>query len=178
MKVNSVNGNIDWSLNTLGSMLTHDTDFFKSSDIVIINENIIFSTRTSIFSYNLSDGYINWERDVSSIAIPIVDGKNIFFVTENGYFVIIDMDTGKIISSTNILKILKKRKQLTKVTGFIMGSGKIYSVTMNGYLIVSSAYSGKVENFKKIGNSITAAPIINNGKLFIYTEDSRILGFN
>ena len=178
LKVDSINGYVDWSSNTLGSMRADATDFFKSSDIVIINENIIFSTQTSIFSYNLSNGYINWERDVSSIAIPIVDGKNIFFVTENGYFVIIDIDTGKIISSTNILKILKKRKQLTKVTGFIMGSGKIYSVTLNGYLIVSSAYSGKVENFKKIGNSITSAPIINNGKLFIYTEDSRILGFN
>ena len=80
------------------------------------------------------------------------------------------MDTGKIISSTNILKILKKRKQFTKITGFIMGSGKIYSVTLNGYLIVSSASSGKVENFKKIGSPITSTPIINNGKLFIYTE--------
>ena len=59
-----------------------------------------------------------------------------------------------------------------------MGSGKIYSVTLNGYLIVSSPTSGKVENFIKIGNPITSAPIINNGKLYIYTEESRILGFN
>ena len=59
-----------------------------------------------------------------------------------------------------------------------MGSGKIYSVTFNGYLIVSSASSGKVESFKKIGDLITSNPIINDGKLFIYTEDSRILGFN
>ena len=178
LKVNPTNGNVYWSLNTLGSMLAHATDFFKSSDIVIINENIIFSTQTSIFSYNLNNGYTNWKKDVSSIAAPIVDGKNIFFVTENGYFVIIDINTGKIISANNILKILKKKKQLTRITGFIMGSGKIYSVTLNGYLIVSSASSGKVENFKKIGNSITSNPIINNGKLFIYTEDSRILGLN
>jgi len=107
-----------------------------------------------------------------------VDGKNIFFVTENGYFVIINIDSGEIISSTNILKILKKKKKLTKITGFIMGSGKIYSVTLNGYLIVSSATSGKVVNFKKIGNPITSAPIIKDGKLFIYTENSRLLGFN
>jgi len=107
-----------------------------------------------------------------------VDGKNIFFVTKNGYFVIISLDTGEIISSTNILKILKKRNQSTEITGFIMGSGKIYSVTLNGYLIVSSPTSGKVENFKKIGSPITSSPIINNGKLFIYTEKSRILGFN
>ena len=178
LKINSVNGDVDWSLNTLGSMLAHATDFFKSSDIVIINENIIFSTQSSIFSYNLNNGYTNWEIDVSAISIPIIDGKNIFFVTENGYFVIINMDTGKIISSTNILKILKKKNQFTKITGFIMGSGKIYSVTLNGYLIVSSASSGKVENFKKIGSPITSTPIISNGKLFIYTENSRILAFD
>ena len=178
LKVNSVNGDVDWSLNTLGSMLAHATDFFKSSDIVIINENIIFSTQSSIFSYNLNNGYTNWKIDVSAISSPIIDGKNIFFVTENGYFVIINMDKGKIISSTNILKILKKKNQFTKITGFIMGSGKIYSVTLNGYLIVSSASSGKVENFKKIGSPITSTPIINNGKLFIYTENSRILGFD
>ena len=178
LKINSINGNIDWSLNTLGSMLPDVTDFFESSDIVINNENIIFSTQSSLFSCDLNDGYINWKIDISSIAAPIVDGKNIFFVTENGYFVIINVDTGEIISSTNILKILKKKKQSTKVTGFIMGSGKIYSVTSNGYLIVSSAISGKVENFKKIGDPVTSVPVINNGKLFIYTENSRILGFN
>jgi outer membrane protein assembly factor BamB len=177
LKVNSINGNIDWSLNTLG-ISSAATDFFKSSDIVIINESIIFSNHQAIFSFNLNNGYTNWRTKVSSITTPIIDGKNIFFVTEYGYFVIISLDTGEIISSTNILTILKGSKQSTKITGFIMGSGKIYSVTQNGYLIVSSSTSGKVENYKKIGSPITSAPIINNGKLFIYTEKSRILGFN
>ena len=178
LKVNANNGKIDWSLNTLESTLAHATDFFKSSDIVIINENIIFSTQSSIFSYNLNTGYTNWKQEVSSIGAPIIDGKNIFILTDNGYFVIIDKDTGIIISSTNILKILKKKKQETKITGFIMGSGKIYSVTSNGYLIVSSPVSGKVEYFKKIGDPITSAPIINNGKLYILTKNSRIYGFD
>ena len=177
IKMNSINGNISWALNTLGSTI-EVTDFFETSDIVIINESIIFSTQRETFSYNLNSGTINWKTKVSSADTPIVDGKNIFFVTKNGYFVIISLDTGEIISSTNILAILKKRKQFTKITGFIMGSGKIYSVTLNGYLIVSSPTSGKVENFIKIGSPITSAPIINNGKLFIYTEKSRIFGFN
>ena len=59
-----------------------------------------------------------------------------------------------------------------------MGSGKIYSVTLNGFLIISSASSGKVESFEKIGYPITSSPIISDGNLFIYTESSRILGFN
>ena len=177
-KVNANNGKIDWSLNTLESTLAHATDFFKSSEIVIIDDNIIFSSKSSIFSYNLNTGYTNWKQEVSSIGAPIIDGKNIFILTDNGYFVIIDKDTGIIISSTNILKILKKRKQETKITGFIMGSGKIYSVTSNGYLIVSSPVSGKVEYFKKIGDPVTSAPIINNGKLYILSRNSSIYGFD
>ncbi len=177
-KINSTNGNVHWSLSTTGSLFSDDTDFFKSSDVVIVGESIILSTQKIIASYNLASGYTNWTTNASSVAIPIADGENIFFVTENGYLVIVDINSGKIISSTNILKILKERKQNTKITGFIMGSGKIYSVTLNGYIIVSSATSGKVESSKKIGNPITSLPIINNSKLFIYTEKSRILGFN
>ena len=178
LKVNANNGKIAWSLNTLESTLAHATDFFKSSEIVIIDDNIIFSSKSSIFSYNLNTGYTNWKQEVSSIGAPIIDGKNIFILTDNGYFVIIDKDTGIIISSTNILKILKKKKQETKITGFIMGSGKIYSVTSNGYLIVSSPVSGKVEYFKKIGDPVTSAPIINNGKLYILSRNSSIYGFD
>ena len=37
-------------------------------------------------------GTMNWENEVSSVATPIIDGKYIFFVTENGYFVIMDID--------------------------------------------------------------------------------------
>ena len=59
---------------------------------MIVDENIIFSTQKAILSYNLSTGFMNWMTNVSSIAIPIVDGENIFFVTENGYFVIIDIN--------------------------------------------------------------------------------------
>ena len=177
-KVEGNSGNFSWVSNTFGSLLADATDFFKSSQVVITDDEVIISAGPSIFSYNLNIGSITWENELSSIGTPIIDGENIFFVTENGYFVIMNRDTGKIISSTNILKILKKKKQKTKITGFIMGSGKVYSVTLNGYLIVSSAISGKVENFKKIGNPIISAPIISNGKLYILTKNSRIIGFN
>ena len=158
-------------------MQTDATDFFKSSDIVLSRKSIIFSNKNKIFSFNTDNGYMNWKNNVSSVATPIIDGENIFIVTENGFFVIVDFLSGEIISSTNILQILKQKKQRTQVKGFIMGSGKIYSVTLNGFLITSSASTGEVESFVKIGRPITSAPIISDGKLFIYTEDSRILGY-
>ena len=178
IKANANNGDIAWSVNTLKTMLSHGTDFFKSSDIVISNDKIIFSTQHAIFSFNLSNGYMNWESEVSSVGTPIIDGENIFFVTENGFFIVMDINTGEIVLSKNILKILKERKRSTKITGFVMGSGKMYSVTLNGYLIINSALSGEVEDFEKIGSSINSTPIIADGRLFIYTKDSKILGLN
>jgi len=178
LKVKANNGRVYWSINATGSADTIVGDFFKSSEIVISDNDIIFSASSSIFSFDLYSGYLNWTVDINSKNTPIIDGNNIFLVSDNGYFVNLDRNSGKIILSTNILKILKKKKQKTQITGFIMGSGKIYATTLNGYLIVCSAASGKVEYFKKIGDQITAAPIINDGSLYILTANSRILGFN
>ena len=174
-KIKANTGQILWSRNTADSLYSDATDFFVSSELVIDKSNVIFSSGYNTFSLNLSNGDTNWKQDVSSVSAPIVSEKNVFLVNENGYFVILDRNTGKIISSSNILKILKKKKQKTKINGFIMGSGKIYSITLNGFLIVSSASSGKTEKFKKVGATNISPLIISNGKLFILTEGSKIL---
>ena len=126
----------------------------------------------------MDNGYLNWKKDIGSKNTPIIDGNNVFLVSDNGYFVNLDRRSGKIIWSTNILKVLKSKKQKTYITGFVMGSGKIYAVSLNGYLIVCSAVSGNTEYFRKIGDTIIANPIISNGSLYILTEKSRIFGFN
>ena len=133
LKVKANNGQVYWSLNTIDPMFALDAGFFKSSEIVISDNDIIFSASSLIFSINLSNGYLNWQIDIGTKNTPIIDGNNIFLISDNGYYVNLDRNSGKIIWSTNILKILKKKKQMTQITGFIMGSGKIYSVTLNGY---------------------------------------------
>ena len=177
-KIKANTGKIIWSRNTADSLYSDATDFFVSSEIVIDDGKIFFSSGINTFSLNAINGQTIWKQEVSSIATPIVSGKNIFIVTDNGYFVILEKDTGKIISSSNILKILKRKKQKTKVTGFIMGSDKIYSTTLNGFLIAPPATSGKPEYFRKIGGSNISPLVINNGRLYILTDEPKILVLN
>tara|TARA_B100000686_G_C16748536_1_gene951007 strand:- start:473 stop:1822 length:1350 start_codon:yes stop_codon:yes gene_type:complete len=177
-KIKIDTGSILWSRNTADSLYANATDFFVSSEIVIDEDNVIFSSGSNTFSLDLNNGVTKWKQGISSISTPIVSKKNIFLVTNNGYFVILDKNTGEIISSSNILKILKSKKQKTKIKSFIMGSDKIYSTTLNGFLIVSSARTGKPEYFKKIGESNISPLIINNGKLYMINSDSKVLIFN
>ena len=87
IKINTENGGIYWTLSTVGSLFAHDTDFFHSSNIVLTDDEIIFSTSNSTFSFNLMTGQVNWEIDVGSTNTPIIDGDNIFLVTNNGFFI-------------------------------------------------------------------------------------------
>ncbi len=178
LKVRAESGQVEWSLNTTDATFDHNTDFFKSSDIIIKDDDLILCTSSSIFSFNLNTGYLNWKQDIGSTNTPVIDGQNVFIVTDSGYFLNLDRLSGKVLWSTNILKSLKKRKRITNISGFILGSGKIYAATKNGYLIVSSATSGQVEEIKKIGDEISTSPIISNGSLYILTEKPKILGFN
>ena len=177
-KIRANTGDILWSRNTADSLYSDATDFFISSEIVINDGKVIFSSGNNTYLLNSENGQTLWQQEVSSVAAPIISEKNIFIVTENGYLVILEKDTGEIISSTNILKILKKKKQNTKITGFIMGSNKIYSITLNGFLISSSATSGKTEFYKKIGGTNISPLVISNGKLYILTDKSKILVLN
>ena len=59
IKMDALNGKLHWSLNATGTSSSHDSDFFKSSDVVISDEDIILSTSSSIFSFNLYSGYLN-----------------------------------------------------------------------------------------------------------------------
>ncbi len=177
-KIQVDTGKIFWTANTLSSLYNNATDFFESSDIVISENEVFVSAGSSFLSYDLISGITNWENKITSVSAPIIINDNIFIVSKNGYFAILDRKSGKIISSTNILKVLKKKLQQTEISGFIMGSGKIYSVTLNGNLIISNASTGKVESSKKIGDIINSSPIISSGKLYILTENSKIIGYN
>ena len=176
-KIDPVKGDIIWSRNTAGSLYANATDFFTSSDIVLSDNQIFFSSGSSFFSYDTNSGATNWQNEINFSGPAIIDKQHVFIVSKNGYFVILNKDTGKILSSFNILKILKRKKQKTQITSFIMGSGKIYSITSNGFLIVSSAQTGKAEYFKKIGEKNISPLIINNGTLYLLTENSKVIGF-
>ncbi len=178
IKLSSINGQIYWSLNITPSLFAHDKDFFESSDIVVSGDDIIFSTTKSIFSYNMENRFMNWKFDINSTNTPIIDGNNVFLVSRNGFFINIDKLSGEIIWSTDILKILKEKKRNTYITGFVLGSNKIYATTRNGFIIISSANNGKVETSKKIGDPIISNPVISNGSLYILTKNSKLFAFN
>ena len=59
--IKSSNGRMYWSLNATGSTYANEADFFKSSDVVIADNDVIISTSKLTISFGLEDGYFNWQ---------------------------------------------------------------------------------------------------------------------
>ncbi len=75
IKIEPNTGAIFWSLSVLKSSFAHSDDFFKSSSLVIKDEDIIFSTSSSLFSINLHQGFMNWKISTGLTNTPIIDEK-------------------------------------------------------------------------------------------------------
>jgi len=178
IKINIINGRIEWALSTLASLKAFDTDFFSSSDIVIDKENLFLAAGKSFFSFNNISGVINWKKNYSTTLTPISVSDSLFLVTDNGYLLNINKSDGDVNWSINILKHLKRKKRDTLISGFILGSGKIYATTVNGYLIVTSVKTGEVVKAFKVADSILTRPIIVNGALYIQSSEPKIIGLN
>ena len=90
----------------------------------------------NFFPLTVNTGTINWKQKINSELRPTFINNLIFSITNEGYFVVIDNETGNIIRSTNVLKNIKNKKiKKFKPVGFIVGKKNIYLTTSNGKII-------------------------------------------
>ena len=118
---------------------------------------------------------MNWKQKINSILRPAFIEDLIFTITNEGYFVVIDNDTGNLIRSTNILKNIKKKKrEKIKPVGFVVGKKNIYLTADNGRLFIIDILSGNTKSIMKIDNEKISRPIVLEQNLFIIKDNSII----
>ncbi len=153
--------------------------FFKNSDIVGDSNNLYFSNnQNSFFSIDQKNGFINWSQKVNSSIRPIIVEKLIFTVSEEGYLIILDKQSGTILRSTYIFDSLKKKKNKNVIpVGLVVGKKNIYLTTSNGKLLIIDISNGKAKSVINIDRQKISRPFILNKSLYII-KDNGILKLN
>ena len=169
-------GDLVWQTPTQKKAIYEDALFLKNADLVIGKNSIFLSNNTNnFFSIDVDTGIINWKQKINSELTPTFVNNLIFSITNEGYFVIIDYETGNLIRSTNVLKNIKKKKiKKFKPVGFIVGKKDIYLTTTNGRLFVIDILSGVTKSVLKIDSEKISRPIVLQKNLFIIKDNSII----
>ena len=169
-------GKLVWQTPTQDSSIFESSFRLKTSDLVLANKSILFSNNINeFFSLDAKTGTLIWQQKINSTVRPTVINNLVFTVTEEGFLVIIESETGNIIRITNVFDRIKEKKRSNiKPIGFVVGSKNIYLTTSNGRLIAIDISTGKPILMIKVDNKNISRPFILDKKLFII-KDSAII---
>ena len=177
--VNLDTGELAWQAPTQSKKIYDVSMFFKNSDLISANNSIFFSNNNNgFFSLDADSGIVNWKQKINSNVKPVFFNDLILTVTNEGYLVVIDYKSGKLVRSNYLLNnFKKKRRDKIKPIGFVVGVYNIYLTLNNGRLLVIDIKTGSVNTVLKIDNEKISAPIIQRQNLYV-TKNNSIIKLN
>ena len=166
-------GDLIWQTPTQSSAIYENSFLLKTSNFSLSKNAILFSNnKNEFFSINKKNGTINWKLNVNSSLTSIIHDKIIFTISDSGYLILINENTGRIIRATDIFDIFKdKKRKFIKPIGFIANNKNIYLTTSNGKLLIIDLNNGKKKNVIKVDNNKNSKPYIMNKKLIIIANN-------
>tara|TARA_B100000287_G_C20480916_1_gene721120 strand:- start:104 stop:949 length:846 start_codon:yes stop_codon:yes gene_type:complete len=169
-------GKLIWQTPTQDSSIYQSSFYLKTSELVGTSKSLFFSNNMNEFySIDPNTGTLIWKQKINSSIKPSVVDNLIFTISEEGFLIVIDKDTGNIIRITNVFNQIKEKKRYKiKPIGFILGKKNIYLSISNGRLIIIDIITGKSKSILKIDNERISRPFVLNNKLFII-KDSAII---
>ena len=172
-------GKLLWQIPTQDSSIYESAFQLKTSDLIVSNKSILFSNnKNEFFSIDIDTGTLIWKQKINSFVRPTAIDNLVFTVSNEGFLVIIESQTGNIVRITNIFDRIKEKKRSKIIpVGFIVGEKNIYLTTNNGRLIIVDISTGKSSSILKIDNEKISRPFILNKNLFII-KDNAIIKIN
>ena len=168
------NGLIIWQLPTQKSNIINETYNFKVSKLVSDGNSIFFSNnKNEFYSVDIKTGTINWINEINSSVMPILIGKLIISISNNGHLYVLDKTQGNIIRITDLF-INYKEKNRKKIypIGFVIGNKKIYLTNSDGKLIIAGIEDGKIIKIEKVSGALVSEPFIFNNNLYVVRNGS------
>ncbi len=170
------NGSLIWQKSTQNSNIYEDIMTLKMSNLILNDESIYFSNnKNQFYSIDFNTGITNWTQEINSNVKPAIIGNFIFTISLEGYFFIIEKNTGNILRITNIFDKLKKKKN-EKIfpTGFIFNFQNLFISTNSGRLLVVDIKTGKIKNVLKIDSNIISRPVVQSQNMYVIKNNSII----
>ena len=130
-------------------------------------------------SYELVSGQRLWEINIPGISSPWVAGEWVFVVTSDARLLCVARATGKIrwISQLKRYHKEKKRDGPVRWSGPVLAGNRLVLVSTEGDMVYVDPSTGGVQTTIKMDDSMSIAPIVADGMLYVLTDKGRLTAF-
>ncbi len=128
---------------------------------------------------DIRSGQRVWETSITSLQTPWVAGDFIYVVSVNGELVCLSRNEGAIIwvSELRRYKNAKKRKGRVTWAGPVLAGGHLVLVSNLGELAKVDPTTGEIVEIRDIDDPSVISPVVANEKIFILSENGRLMAF-
>jgi len=118
-----------------------------------------------------SDGERVWSLEIPGIEGPVVAGDTVFVVDTGGQMMAINKSDGRMSWTVRL-------PGPTTWAGPVLAGGNLWAVSSKGNLVGVDAATGRVVQQLNVGQSVSVAPVVAQGRLYLMTDQARLVAFN
>ncbi|ABI76395.1 PQQ enzyme repeat domain protein [Hyphomonas neptunium ATCC 15444] len=118
-----------------------------------------------------------WNKPIGSTRAPALAGRYLFVMGLTGELACLDAQNGDAFWVTSLpqFKNEEKKKNRISYTSPIIASDRVITVSSEGELLAFSTQTGQQTASLKLGDTVYLEPIAAQGKLYVLTDEARLI---
>ncbi|MEE9380551.1 MAG: PQQ-binding-like beta-propeller repeat protein [Hyphomonadaceae bacterium] len=118
-----------------------------------------------------------WEQPIGSVQAPALAGDYLFVTSVDGQIVCLGGGNGKVFWAKQLQQYENEEKRQDRVSyaGPLIASNRVVLASSQGELIGLSPQTGDVMQTLDLGQAVFLEPIAAGGKIFILTDEARLI---
>lgn len=118
-----------------------------------------------------SSGERLWSLNLPGTQAPYVVGDSVFVVDTTGQLMALNRRDGKVQWTV-------KLPNSNTWAGPVLANGTLWLASKDGQLVGVDAATGRVTGQMGVGGPVFITPVVAQGKLFVLTDDAKLIAFN
>ncbi len=169
---------IIWFINLNQSTDINPSNLFMSNEIVNYSGKILIASNNNFFIIDKKTGSIERKFSFSTLMKPIINKNYVFLITKNNFLILLDLNTNKILYSSDIdnqiSNFLDIKKKKSAIKSFMLINNEIFIFLKNSYLL-SFQSSGMIKSIKKLPVKINSTPIIIDKFIYFLNNKNKLI---
>jgi len=139
----------------------------------VIDQGVVYAVSQSgrMIATSNETGERIWTQNIRSTETPVLAGDSVFVVDITGNIIALTRQDGKIRWITAL-------PTAQSWSGPVLAGNRLWAVSSSGELVGVEAQTGQIASKKNIKSVVHIGPIVASGRMYIYTDDARLIAFN
>nr|WP_321440198.1 PQQ-binding-like beta-propeller repeat protein [uncultured Hyphomonas sp.] len=118
-----------------------------------------------------------WSKQIGSVQAPAVTGEQMFVIGTDGQLACLNTTSGEVYWVVQLQQFEKEKKKKKRISysGPVVASDRVLVVSSTGKLLAFSPQTGEEVGSLKLGDRVYLEPIAAQDKLFILTDDAKLI---